>query len=131
MRASGMRVVLAGIRVRDCLALPGAADGSWFRDNPPQHLRLGERMDRAILGVLYGGPGTGPAFFRDGIRVICNCMEINRNGGILFRRLSAVCGRSAAAALRRRRLSAEARVMLRLYEIPSKRSLLLPCATCE
>jgi len=124
---AGAQTVLTALSLRECLKLPGIADGRLFRKNVRQSLGPSNKVNRALKGTINGERVKEFFFYHNGLTAICDEVKLSADRKTLsVKGLSVVNGCQSlstiySASERVRSDSAkDAALLLRLYEIPDR-----------
>jgi hypothetical protein len=121
------QTVLTVLPLRECLKLPGIADGRLFRKNVRQSLGPNNKVNRALRATINGEHVRDFFFYHNGLTAICDQVRVAADRRSLsVRGLSVVNGcqslSTVYAASERVRSDAakEGAILFRLYEIPDR-----------
>jgi hypothetical protein len=121
------QTVLPVLSLRECLKLPGIADGRLFRKNVRQSLGPNNKVNRALRATINGERVRDFFFYHNGLTAICDEVRVTPDRKSLsVRGLSVVNGcqslSTVFAVSERVRSDAakEAAMLFRLYEIPDR-----------
>jgi|SRR5579862_5580902 len=121
------QTVLTALPLRECLKLPGIADGRLFRKNVRQSLGPNNKVNRALRTTINGERVKDFFFYHNGLTAICNELRIAADRKSLsVKGLSVVNGCQslstvyAASERVRSDPAKEAAMLFRLYEIPDR-----------
>ena len=123
MNIGGTNIIIAAIRLKDCIQFPGIKDGTLFQKNVRQSLGLNNRVNKGIKSTIFN---KSPDFFfyHNGITAICNKIELADNGTCEMRGLSVVNGcqslNTILSCSEKVKTLNDAYIMFRFYEIPQR-----------
>lgn len=121
---AGVRVVLAMLPIRQCLRLPGIADGKLFRRNVRQSLGISNKVNKAMRDTLiHPEKSKYFFFFHNGITALCRSFSISDDKSrVTVRGLSVVNGCQSLSTIYstggKVTQNGEGSVLFRFYEIP-------------
>ncbi len=75
MHLGNTNVIIASLRLKDCLSFPGIKDGTLFQKNVRQSLGLNQ-VNKGIKQSIYNDEKDF-FFYHNGITALCNRMELN------------------------------------------------------
>ena len=126
-KISGTQTIITVLPLKECLKLPGIADGRLFRKNVRQSLGANNKVNRELRKTISGERVRDFFFYHNGITAICNsAIYDSKKGTLAVRGLSVVNGcqsLSTIFSVSERVRSAEAKeatILFRLYEIPDR-----------
>lgn len=127
MDLPGARTVIAAIPLRDCLSLPGIADGKLFSKNVRQSLGSSNKVNRELSKTIHSDKVRDFFFYHNGVTALCDSIEIDTAGTRLtLTGLSVVNGcqslntiHSASERVRSDE-ARDAHILFRFYEIKER-----------
>jgi hypothetical protein len=121
------QTVLTVLPLRECLKLPGIADGRLFRKNVRQSLGPTNKVNRALRGTINGERVKDFFFYHNGITAICHDLRVAADKKSLsVKGLNVVNGCQSLSTIHavservRSDVAREAALLFRLYEIPDR-----------
>ena len=126
-KIANAQTVLTVLPLRECLKLPGIADGRLFRKNVRQSLGPNNKVNRALRTTINGERVRDFFFYHNGLTAICDEIRVATDRKSLsVRGLSVVNGCQSLSTIYavservRSDAAKEATMLFRLYEIPDR-----------
>lgn len=115
----GTKAIIAAIRLKDCIKIPGIKDGRLFRKNVRQSLGNNNKVNKGIAKTINNNASSF-FFLHNGITAICSNMSIN-NDTLSVKELNVVNGCQSLSTIFSCSESAKkddnAYMLFRFYEI--------------
>jgi hypothetical protein len=124
---SGAQTVLTVLPLKECLKLPGVADGRLFRKNVRQSLGGNNKVNRALRATINGERVKDFFFYHNGVTALCDSMKFSEDKTKLtLKGLSVVNGCQSLSTINsvservRSTEAKDASILFRFYEIPDR-----------
>lgn len=121
------QTILTALPLRECLKLPGIADGRLFRKNVRQSLGPNNKVNRALRTTINGERVKDFFFYHNGLTAICDHLRVSADRKSLsVKGLSVVNGCQSLSTVYtvservRSDAAKDAAMLFRLYEIPDR-----------
>jgi hypothetical protein len=122
------QTILTVLPLKECLKIPGIADGRLFRKNVRQSLGTSSKVNRALKNTIMNGDRVREFFFyHNGITALCDSVTVSDDKKTLKAKgISVVNGCQSLSTISsvservRSPEAADACILFRLYEIPDR-----------
>jgi hypothetical protein len=121
------QTIITILPLRECLKMPGIADGRLFRKNVRQSLGTNNKVNRELRATINGERVRDFFFYHNGVTAICDSVTVDLDKKSLFIKGFSVvngCQSLSTINLASERVRAaeakEACILFRFYEIPDR-----------